>query len=445
MAVMYWCAISFAFVWFATIHWTSPWLLLVPVAAMGLLATYVFAGAAQVAGAHGVASLAIGVPRFLFWKVGLYGKMLAGRGAKSWVRTGRDALAPEVVFAAVVPVAMPIVESSRPKTAIPATSLLGMPLNPLTEAQTVEVIADRITRRQGTWVLTPNLDILRQYCTTPEVRPLFHAEQGGADILVADGMPLVWASRIAGKPLPERVPGSGLVFSIAKVAAEKKWSIYLLGGSPGAANRASAVLQARYPGLEIAGTCCPPQGFEKDPEQMAAIREQMRATNPQIVYVALGFPKQEIVTKYLRPALPDAMFIGVGISLSFIAGEVRRAPRLMQRLGLEWAHRLVQEPRRLARRYLVHDIPFALFQLLPQSMAARWDRNREVAAAGRQTAATVHLRTFGRVNPMEGSEGRIHEGRHPRGRPGHTVESADKGHQQAPAPRLRQTNDRVSN
>ena len=132
-----------------------------------------------------------------------------------------------------------------------------------------------------------------------------------------------------------RVPGSGLVLSLAKRAATKGWSIYLLGGSEGAAGEAAQVLQQKYPGLKIAGTCCPAPGFEKDPEQLAALRQELRAVNPDIVYVALGFPKQEMVTKYLRPALPTATFIGVGISLSFIAGEVRRAPRLVQRMGLE--------------------------------------------------------------------------------------------------------------
>lgn len=442
MAVMYWMAISFLFVWCAMVRWTSPWLLLVPAATISLLATYIFAGAAQVAGIRGVTALALGVPRFFLWKIALYAGMLTGHGAKSWVRTPRDA-APALALAANAPIDVELeieIRNSKIEN-LPVFRLLGMPLNPFSESETVDYLAERIARRQGTWVLTPNLDILRQYCTTPAVRPLFHSDEGGADLLVADGMPLVWASRLAGRPLPERVAGSTLVSTLAEVAAENHWRIFLLGGAPGAADRASAVLQARHPGLVIAGTACPPPGFEKDPEQLAALREQLRAANPHIVYVALGFPKQETVTRYLRPALPHATFIGVGISLSFLAGEIRRAPRLVQRLGLEWAHRLVQEPRRLARRYLVNDLPFAMFRLFPQSLIARWRKmDGNQGDAGPRPSARMRIR----VNPTEGSEGRInHEGRHPRGRPGHSPESADKGHQQTPPPRLRQTHDHV--
>jgi N-acetylglucosaminyldiphosphoundecaprenol N-acetyl-beta-D-mannosaminyltransferase len=306
------------------------------------------------------------------------------------------------------------------------TSLLGMPLNAVTEIQALQFIEERLDKKRGTWVLTPNLDILRHYFTKPELRPLFHANEGGADLLVADGMPLVWASHLTGHAVPERVPGSGLVLSLAKRAAAKGWSIYLLGGSEGAADKASQVLQQKYPGLKIAGTCCPAPGFEKDPEQLSAIRNQLRAANPDIVYVALGFPKQEIVTKYLRPALPAATFIGVGISLSFIAGEVRRAPRLVQRMGLEWLHRLVQEPRRLARRYLVQDMPFALFHLLPGAVAERWQRSEDRPAArpGHFPEVPPSSRARDWPNSSAGSKGSPDEGRHSRRRPGHSPQSS---------------------
>ena len=98
------------------------------------------------------------------------------------------------------------------------TSLLGMPLNAVTESEALQFIEERLDKKRGTWILTPNLDILRQYFTKPELRPLFHANEGGADLLVADGMPLVWASQLTGHAVPERVPGSGLVLSLAKRA-----------------------------------------------------------------------------------------------------------------------------------------------------------------------------------------------------------------------------------
>ncbi len=318
------------------------------------------------------------------------------------------------------------------RTAAPAdptphrTSLLGMPLNAVTESEALQFIEDRLTRKQGTWVLTPNLDILRQYFSNPALRPLFHANQGGADLLVADGMPLVWASHLTGHAVPERVPGSGLVLSLAQRAAANGWSIYLLGGSEGAADKAAQVLRQKYPTLKIAGTTCPAPGFDQDPAQLSALRHQLRAAKPDIVYVALGFPKQELVTQYLRPALPNATFIGVGISLSFIAGEVRRAPRLVQRLGLEWLHRLVQEPRRLARRYLVQDMPFALFHLFPGAVAERWQNSdRPASRPGHLPVAAPSSRARDWPNPSAGSKGISHEGRHPRRRPGHSTQSPD--------------------
>jgi len=251
--------------------------------------------------------------------------------------------------------------------------LLGLPLDAVTENEALSILEQRLARRQGTWVITPNLDILRQYCTNPSVRPFFEAAES-ADLFLADGMPLIWASRLARTPLPERVPGSGLVLSLAQRAAQRGWSIFLLGGAPGAADRAAAVLQEKFPGIRIAGTCCPEVGFDKDPQKLAALRQQLVNARPDIVYMALGFPKQEFVTQYLRVALPETTFLGIGISLSFIAGEVKRAPAWIQRVGLEWVHRLVQEPRRLAKRYLVHDAPFALFKLFPAALAARFRR-----------------------------------------------------------------------
>jgi N-acetylglucosaminyldiphosphoundecaprenol N-acetyl-beta-D-mannosaminyltransferase len=320
-----------------------------------------------------------------------------------------------------------------------------MPLNAITEVQALDILETRISGGVGTWVLTPNLDILRHYCFNPSVRPLFHAHQGGADLLVADGMPLIWASRIGGHPLPERVPGSGLVWSLAKRAATRGWSIYLLGGAPGAAEKAGQVLQEKNPSLAIAGTCCPAMGFDKDPAQMAALRHQVASAKPTIIYVALGFPKQEYVIRYLRAALPNATFIGVGISLSFIAGDVRRAPRWVQASGLEWVHRLAQEPRRLARRYLVHDAPFALLHLFPRAFAARWNvpgRSEPLLERTMKPAAYAPVRRPGNSDGSEGTSD--HEGHHPRRRPGHSPEPPHQGDQQAPPPRLRQADDHVS-
>jgi len=178
-------------------------------------------------------------------------------------------------------------------------------------------------------------------------------------LIVADGMPLIWASRIQGTPLPERVAGSSLISTLSAAAGKQGRSVYLLGGDKGTAEQAADVLKRQYPGVRIAGTYYPEFGFESDEAQMQKLIAHLTAANPDIVYVALGSPKQEWLIGQLRGYLPRAWWLGIGISFSFLSGHVKRAPQWMQRSGLEWLHRLCQEPRRLARRYLVQGLPFA--------------------------------------------------------------------------------------
>jgi N-acetylglucosaminyldiphosphoundecaprenol N-acetyl-beta-D-mannosaminyltransferase len=189
-------------------------------------------------------------------------------------------------------------------------------------------------------------------------------------MLVADGMPLIWASRLQRTPLPERVCGSNLIWSLSEAAAGAGLSIYLLGGADDTAEQAGRILTSHFANLRIAGTYYPPYGFEKDPAELARMSEAIERAAPDIVFVALGFPKGERLIDHLRRHRPQAWWIGVGISFSFVCGHVSRAPKWMQRTGLEWLHRLLKEPRRLIKRYLIDDIPFA-FRLLWRSFGER--------------------------------------------------------------------------
>jgi exopolysaccharide biosynthesis WecB/TagA/CpsF family protein len=144
---------------------------------------------------------------------------------------------------------------------------------------------------------------------------------------------------------------------------------------------AADIFRDRYPGLEIAGMTCPPVGFENDEQELGSVQRQVTEAAPRIVLVALGFPKQDLLIRLLRSSLPHASFLGVGISLSYATGDLSRAPDWTCRLGLEWAYRLSQEPtRRLARRYLVDGLPFALRLMT----SAAWHRVRRgtVGASG---------------------------------------------------------------
>ena len=240
---------------------------------------------------------------------------------------------------------------------LPIIRLLNIDINQITEYQCVEYIINCLQQGRGGWVITPNLDHMYRMCHDENFRNLSKT----ADIIVADGMPLVWASKIQGTPLPERVAGSNLIHSLTKAAEDNNYTIFLLGGEGNAAEEASLVFKKQYPALQIVGQYAPPLGFEKNQQQTNYINQEILSCKPNIVYVALGSPKQEILIQKLKHILPEAWFIGVGISLSFISGHVKRAPKWVQKIGFEWLHRLIQEPTRLIKRYLVHGIPFAVY------------------------------------------------------------------------------------
>jgi N-acetylglucosaminyldiphosphoundecaprenol N-acetyl-beta-D-mannosaminyltransferase len=235
----------------------------------------------------------------------------------------------------------------------------GVGIDPVTEQAVVETVRASLERGEGGRIATPNVDVLRRARTDPAAR----AYLGDATLVVADGLPLVWASRLAGTPLPERVPAASLVWSLSYLLGRVGRSVYLLGGTPGPApggRRAAAVLAAACPGLRIAGTSSPGYGFERDPERYAETCAGVVEAKPDLVVVGLGFPKQEQVVDALRRELPMSWFLGCGAAIDLVAGDRPRAPQWIQRAGLEWAWRLAGDPRRLAVRYLCHDTPYAL-------------------------------------------------------------------------------------
>ncbi len=230
----------------------------------------------------------------------------------------------------------------------------GVAFDALREQEVVEHVLAALERGEGGSVVTPNVDILRQL-RRPENRGITER----AELVVPDGMPIVWASRLQGEGLPERVTGSSLIWSLSRAAASAGRSVYLLGGAEGIAERAAQELRQDVEGLEVAGWDCPPLGFEARPEQLARTVGDAVEAKPDLVFVGLGFPKQERLMELLRAELPGAWFVGCGGALTMVAGEVSRAPEWVQRSGLEWVHRLAKEPRRMAKRYLVHGVPYA--------------------------------------------------------------------------------------
>jgi N-acetylglucosaminyldiphosphoundecaprenol N-acetyl-beta-D-mannosaminyltransferase len=249
---------------------------------------------------------------------------------------------------------------------LPKIDLAGVALHAITEAQCVQHVMRALDEGQGGWIVTPNLDHMRRLVNDADYRELC----GQADLFVADGMPLLWASRAQKTPLPERVAGSNLISSLSAALASRQGRVFLLGGDDGTAQEAARVLARRHPDLIVCGIDNPRLGAEIEPEAIARLGRRLRWSRPDLVFVALGSPKQEKLIRALRAEYDAAWMIGVGISFSFLAGRVKRAPRWMQKLGLEWVHRLGQEPKRLAKRYLIDGVPFGI-RLLVTSASRR--------------------------------------------------------------------------
>jgi N-acetylglucosaminyldiphosphoundecaprenol N-acetyl-beta-D-mannosaminyltransferase len=251
---------------------------------------------------------------------------------------------------------VPSIEGCGYVEAVPdSVTIMGIDFDPIGRDEVEAEIIKSIDSGRGGRVVTANVDILRRSHSDPTNGALVRS----ADLVVADGTPIVWAARLAGRPLSERVAGSDLIWSLSQRAADHGHSIYLLGGAPGCAERAAEILAARYPRLRMAGWSCPPLGFEHSAAEMDQIKNDLIEAKPDIVFAGLGFPKQDQAAEQLRVGSPRAWFIGVGVSIDLVAGKVRRAPTWTHRLGLEWCYRLTQEPRKLARRYLIDGIPFA--------------------------------------------------------------------------------------
>lgn len=223
----------------------------------------------------------------------------------------------------------------------------------VTFGEALERIVELVGRRAGGAVFTPNVD----HVVKAERDDSFRQAYARASLCLADGMPLLWASRLLGSPLPEKVSGSDLVLPLAQLAVSRGWRIYLLGGAPGVAEEAACRMRREF-GTDVVGTDSPFIRADGTADDAGAILKRLRSAEPDLVLVALGAPKQELWMDRFAPEIKPAVAIGVGGSLDFVAGRVRRAPRWMSRMGLEWLFRLAQEPRRMWRRYLLDDPAF---------------------------------------------------------------------------------------
>jgi N-acetylglucosaminyldiphosphoundecaprenol N-acetyl-beta-D-mannosaminyltransferase len=208
-----------------------------------------------------------------------------------------------------------------------------------------------IERGEGGTVFTPNVD----HIVLSESVERFRTAYDSASLSVVDGVPVLWASKLLGTPLPMKISGSDLVFPLLRHARDRGYRVYFLGADPGIAQLAKAKVEADLPGVQIVGVDSPRINIDGD---NSSVLERIQRSRADIVLVALGAPKQEIFCHEHRRALAPAVLFGIGASLDFLAGAKRRAPAWVSNAGLEWLFRLVQEPRRLAHRYLMRDPQF---------------------------------------------------------------------------------------
>ncbi|RYZ59934.1 MAG: glycosyltransferase [Proteobacteria bacterium] len=213
--------------------------------------------------------------------------------------------------------------------------------------EALDALVREARQARCSYVVTPNSDHLVMLESDSKFREVYQS----AAITLADGMPVVWASRLLGKPLEERVTGAELLPELSKRAAEEGLKIFLLGAGPGVALEASNRLKMQFPKLDVAGVYSPPMGFEKDSAENLKIINMIKASGADIIFVGLGAPKQELWIFNNQKSFAKGLFLGVGAAIDFTANRIQRAPLWMQKSGTEWIFRLVQEPGRLAKRY----------------------------------------------------------------------------------------------
>lgn len=235
--------------------------------------------------------------------------------------------------------------------------VIGARVNSTTYSDAAETVVDWSNRRDSRYVCVANVHMLMEATDSNEFKRLVN----DADLIVPDGMPLVWILRLKGQHSQQRVYGPTLMLYVMESAEREGIPVGFYGGKPEVLDALIKRMQARYPNLRVVFSCSPP--FRAmSPEEDAAIVEQINQSEARILFVGLGCPKQEVWMAEHRGRV-RAVMLGVGAAFDFHSGVKPQAPLWMQKIGLEWLFRLLQEPRRLWRRYLYHNPRFIVLAL----------------------------------------------------------------------------------
>ena len=254
-------------------------------------------------------------------------------------------------------------EAAKPVDFQPS-HVCGLPLAPFTYSETLDQVDRLIAARRPCYFITANL----HYAMLSRRDPRLGEVNRNAAFLVADGMPLIWYSRLGPRPLAERVAGSDLIYGLAERAARRGYRVFLLGGMPEVTRQTAENLCRRYPGLNLVGSETPMLDALSDQEHDALL-ERIKRTRPDLLLIAFGQPKGEIWMARHCAFLGVPVCVQLGASFDFVAGHVTRAPRWMQRSGTEWLYRIWQEPRRMIPRYFA-DAVFLAETVLRDAVAA---------------------------------------------------------------------------
>lgn len=224
---------------------------------------------------------------------------------------------------------------------------LNTSVDNITMEEAVQRIDELISQRNSSYVVTPNLD----HIVIMEKDKEFHEIYNNADLVVTDGKPLIWISKLLGTPIKEKISGSDLFPKMCSMCANRGYSIFILGAAEGVAEKAAKNLKASYSELNIVGTYSPPIGFENNEIELKKIASLIEQTRPDVLAVSLGSPKGE---KFIYRHLKEyniPLSISIGATIDFEAGNVKRAPKWMADHGFEWLYRITQDPKRLIKRY----------------------------------------------------------------------------------------------
>ncbi len=231
-------------------------------------------------------------------------------------------------------------------------SLLNTYVNNVSMSEAIYAIEAMIQQKKKSYVVPINVDVVIKIEKDATLKRVVDS----ADMVLVDGKPLIWISKLHKKPVKSKISGSDLVPELCKTMEKKGYSIFLLGGKEGVAKKAEMVLKTKYPKLKVVGTYAPPNHFENDEKQNLIILDMINKAKPDVLIACFGCPKQEKWVWNNYKEYDAIVSICAGATVDFLSGNKRRAPKWMSDVGLEWFYRFIQEPKRMFKRYFIDDI-----------------------------------------------------------------------------------------